>query len=171
MAFLQLLARTAVAEEVKLPALTQLNESDTFRAAKLRPLEQKQIFEEIEGISFDFPDSWESELRVRRISLGAVEGLILQGTQLLCGGTGNCETVVLRRANSRWIAMFQKEAPIGDGFAFLRESSNGIRNFVIAANDSAESDKYVIYSFDGKFYRQSLCYEKLKGKTEKVSCK
>ena len=32
--------------------------------------------------------SWESELRVRHISLGEAEGLVVRGTQLLCWGNG-----------------------------------------------------------------------------------
>ena len=169
-ALLELFAGTVLAQGVKLPAMSQLKESETLRAAKLAPSEQKQIFEEIEGVSFDLPDSWDSELRARRVSLGAVEGLVLQGTHLLCGGTGNCQTIVLRRANNKWVAMFQKEAPIGEGFAFLPESSNGIDNLVIATNDSVESSKYVIYRFDGRFYLPGLCYVKLRAEVKKVAC-
>lgn len=151
--------------------MTQLKGSDTFTAAKLTAADRKQIFAEIERISFDVPDSWEAELRVRRISLGSVEGLVIQGTQLLCGGTGNCETVVLRRSGGKWEAMFQKDAPIGDGFGFLPESSSGIPNFVVSTNTSAQSSNYIVYGFDGKYYRPRQCYESLKEQVKKVSCK
>ena len=169
---LALFAGTALAQDIKLPAMIHLQESDTFRVARLTPSEQQQVFEEIAGISFDTPDSWESELRVRRVILGGVEeGLVLQGATLLCGGTGNCETFVLRRVNSKWIAMFDEQAPLASGFGFGPESSNGLKNFVIAANQSAESEKYTIYKFDGKLYRASQCYEKGKAQIKTVSCK
>lgn len=169
---LALFAGTALAQDVKLPSLTHLEESDTFRAARLTPSEKEQVFEEVAGIGFDTPDSWESELRVRRIILGGIEeGLVLQGTTLLCGGTGNCETFVLRRVNSKWIAMFDGQAPVASGFGFAQESSNGLKNFVIAANQSAESEKYAVYKFDGKLYRASQCYEKSKAQTKTVSCR
>jgi hypothetical protein len=163
-------ARVAVAQDVQLPVLTRLQESDRLLAAQLTPKERQQIFEEVEAISFDVPDVWESELRLRRMALGSVEGLIIQGTNLLCGGTGNCETVVLRRSRDRWIAMFQREAPIGHGFAFLSHSSHGIKDFVVAANLSAESDRYIFYRFDGQYYRTNQCYEKNQSRVRKVSC-
>jgi hypothetical protein len=161
-----------LAQNVKLPPMTQLKESHTFRAAKLTPTEQKQIFKQIEAISFDTPSCWESELRVRRVPLGGPqEGLVLQGSELLCGGTGNCQTFVLRRERDKWIPMFQKEAPIADGFGFSQEGSHGFKDFVIEVNTSAESGTYVIYKSDGKYYRASLCYEKDKVQTKPIFCK
>ena len=166
-----LFAGTVLAQDIKLPAMTHLEEGDLFRVARVTPSEEEQVFDEIAGISFDTPDSWESRC-VRRVNMGGIEeGLVLQGTTLLCGGTGNCETFVLRRVNSKWIAMFDEQAPIASGFGFGPESSNGIKNFVIAANESAESEKYTIYKFDGKLYRTSQCYEKSKAQSKSVSCK
>jgi hypothetical protein len=163
---------TALAQEATFPPLIRLQESDTFRVARLTPSEQQQVFEEVAEISFDTPDSWESELLVRRVKLGGLEeGLVLQGTRLLCGATGNCETFVLRRMNSKWIALFEKEAPIASGFGFAQESRNGIKNFVVAANLSAESERYTVYAFDGKFYKASQCYVKDGTKTKSEPCK
>src|SRR5262249_37615621 len=82
----------------KINWLKDLSLDETFLAAKLDAVERKQIIDQVEKTSFDVPDSWESELRVRRVSLGEAEGLIVRGTQLLCGGTGNCETWVFRRS-------------------------------------------------------------------------
>jgi hypothetical protein len=169
---LALFAGTVFAQEAKFPSMSHLDENDTFRGARLTPSEKEQVFEEVAGISFDTPDSWESELRVRRVILGGVEeGLVVQGTALLCGGTGNCETFVLRHVNSRWVAMFDEQAPIASGFGFGPESSNGIKNFVIAANQSAEMEKYTVYKFDGKLYRAGQCYEKSNAQIKTVPCK
>ena len=170
--FFALFAGTVFAQEIKLPAMTRLDENDTLRGARLTPSEQQQVFEEVAGLAFDTPESWETELRVRRVVLGGVEeGLVLQGTTLLCGGTGNCETFLLRRVNSKWIAMFDEQAPIASGFGFASESSNGLKNFVIAANQSAETEKYAIYKFDGKLYRASQCFEKNKAQIKAVPCR
>jgi len=40
--------------------------------------ERKQIIDQVENTSFDAPDSWDTELRVRRISLGQADGLIIE---------------------------------------------------------------------------------------------
>jgi len=34
--------------------------------------------------------------------LGSSPGLVLEGTNLLCGGTGNCQIFVFRRVNDRF---------------------------------------------------------------------
>jgi len=40
----------------------------------------KQIYESLESTSFDTPDSWEKELRTRRVSLGNGKELVVQGS-------------------------------------------------------------------------------------------
>lgn len=153
------------------PALTRLEGSDTVAVAKLTPPEQARIFAEVGRVSFDTPASWPRELRIRRVPLGAVQGLVAQGTDLLCGGTGNCQTVVLRRANGTWKTMFRDQAPIGNGFGFLQQGPRGIPDFVIRTHLSAASAKYVVYRFDGTWYRPSRCYEENDDQRREVPCK
>jgi hypothetical protein len=158
------------------PKMNRLKDSETFYAANLSAAEVKQILEEIEPTAFDTPESWESELRLRRISLGDVSGLVIQGTRLLCGGTGNCQTWVLRQSRDRWLSMFQDQAPLPSGFGFDDETTNGVKNFVVVANSSAAASKYVVYRFDGKFYREGACYNTHEGSDgkqalEKAPCK
>lgn len=160
----------------KIEWLKDLSANETFVAAKLTAAEQKQIVDQVESTSFDVPDSWETELRVRRVSLGESDGLIVRGTQLLCGGTGNCQTWVFRRSPGKWLNMFEREAPIVSGFGFDQEGSGGIRNFLVSASSSAAEESRTLYKFDGKVYRQSQCYKILiddaaAEKIEKVSCK
>lgn len=69
-----------------LPQMQSLTAKDTWAAAKLSPAEIQQITAAVEDSAFDTPDSWEQELRVRRVDLGGGPG-IAQGTKLLCGGT------------------------------------------------------------------------------------
>jgi len=92
-----------------------LGTADTFAAAKLTQEEVSQLIPALEQLAYDTPDSWNTELRAKRIDLGSSPGLVLEGTNLLCGGTGNCQIFVFRRVNDRWISLFQGQAPICEG--------------------------------------------------------
>jgi hypothetical protein len=156
--------------------LKDLNGDETFVAAKLTAAEQKQIVDQVQSTSFDAPDSWETELHVRRVSLGESDGVIVRGTRLLCGGTGNCQTWVFLRSPGKWLNMFEQEAPIVSGFGFEQEASGGIKNFLVSANSSTAKESRTLFKFDGKVYRQSQCFEvsiddAVTEKIEKVSCK
>lgn len=167
-----LFSGVAFAQNVKFPAMNHLTDGDSFRVARLTPSEQEQVYKEIETITSDTPPSWDAELRVLRVSLGGLEeGLVLQGTQVLCGKTGNCQTFILRRQADKWISMLQEEAPIASGFGIGPDSSKGIKDFVVASNTSAESENYVVYKWDGKHYQASRCYAVSKSETKSVPCK
>ena len=139
--------------------MQRLKDTETIQAAHLSAEETKEILEEVESTSFDVPESWESELRVRRQQIGGAEGLVIQATKELCGGTGNCQTWVFRRATGKWLAMFEKQAPIISGYAFGKEL-HGMENFIGAENISAETSNYGVYVFDRTFYRLTDCYQK-----------
>jgi hypothetical protein len=126
--------------------------SETFAAAKLSAQEVREILAGVEASAFDRPDSWEAELRVSRVDLGAGRGLVVRGTKLLCGGTGNCQTWVFRNVRGRWVSLFT-EAPLGESFQLGPAVTGGIKDFTIVANVSAESGKRVTYKYDGKVYR------------------
>jgi hypothetical protein len=155
--------------------LKDLSANETFPEAKLTAAERKQVIDQVQNTSFDAPDSWDTELRVRRISLGEADGLIIRGTRLLCGGTGNCETWVFRHSPGKWLNLFEEEAPIVSGFGFEEEAGGGIKNFLVSTNSSAAAEKRILFKFDGKVYRQSECYEVwIDGaaeRIEKVPCK
>jgi hypothetical protein len=139
--------------------LSDLSADETFLAAKLTAAEQKQIIDQVENTSFDVPDSWEAELRVRRVSLGDSDGLVIRGTKLLCGGTGNCQTWVFRRSAGKWLNMFEQKPPIVSGFGFQQEATRGIKNFLVSVNSSAGKEALTLFKFDGKVYHQSECYD------------
>ena len=69
--------------------LKDLSEDETFSAARLTEAERKPILQQVMDTSFDSPDSWLAELRVRQISLGESKGLVIRATRRLCGATGN----------------------------------------------------------------------------------
>jgi hypothetical protein len=126
---------------------------DTFEAAKLTQQEVSQLLPTLEKLAYDTPDSWNTELRAKRIDLGSSPGLVLEGTDLLCGGTGNCQIFVFRRVNNRWISLFEGQAPICEAFTIGPGTTNGIKNLTVATNQSAETAQRVAYQFDGRFYR------------------
>lgn len=131
-----------------------LGPKDTVAAARLSAKEIQEIVAQVEQSAYDTPDSWESELRVQRVELGTSPGIIVQGSKLLCGGTGNCQTWVFRKAAGKWISLMAKDqVPIAEGFSLGPHVTAGIKDFSISANTSAESGKNITYKFDGKFYR------------------
>jgi hypothetical protein len=151
---------SALAQPPELPPMHQLDDREKFKIARLPHQEVEQILAQIQETSFDWPDSWASELRARRVSLGDQEGLIVQGTKLLCGGTGNCQTWVFRRLHGRWTALFESQAPVIAGFGFLPNGSNGIRDLVTVTNAGGKRDVYTVFVFDGSRYRERRCYER-----------
>src|ERR1043166_5035498 len=66
--------------------------NDTFARAGLSAKEVREIVAAVEASAYDNADSWTSELHVKRVTLGRAPGLIVRGTKLLCGATGNCQT-------------------------------------------------------------------------------
>ena len=153
--------------------LKELGEEDTFFAATLNGAEQQQILEQVANSSFDSPDSWLQELRIRRVSMGESAGLVIRGTHLLCGATGNCETWIFRRAHDRWLNALDGEAPLASGFGFVRQTA-AIKDWVIVANRSADAAGWTRYRFDGEFYRRIECFDvrtgAMKGAAQKVPC-
>jgi hypothetical protein len=133
--------------------MQSLEAKDTFAAAHLSSQEADEVIHAVSDCAFDIPDSWETELRARRVDLGAAPGLLLQGTNLLCGGTGNCQIFVLRKVNQRWTSLFGNEqAPIAEGYLFGPKMTNGIKDLTIVANDSFNHSSRVKYRFDGVVY-------------------
>lgn len=134
--------------------MQSLGAKDTWVAARLSAEETKEIIAGAEQSAFDTPDSWETELRVRRVDLGGTPGIIAQGTKLLCGGTGNCEIFVFRKAEGKWVSLFKADAPTADGFQLGPSSTRGVKDLTISSNSSAEASKHTVYAFDGKVYEE-----------------
>lgn len=172
-----LLAGVLFAQSTSLPAdiewLTPLRSTETLARAGLTSAEQQQILKQLEVTSFDAPDSWPAELRVRRVSLGGVAGLVVRATQLLCGGTGNCQAWVFRREQDGWLNMFEGEAPVVSSVGFMRQTGV-VQDLVVTANLSAEREHWTRYRFDGKVYRRTECYQVGGGvqsrRAERVEC-
>jgi hypothetical protein len=137
-----------------LPQAQSLGPKDTFAAAKLSANEEREIVAGLEQSAYDTPESWTKEVRIKRIDLGEGPGIVVQGTNLLCGGTGNCQTWVFRKANHRWVSLFgNDQAPLAESFQLGPATTNGIRDFTIVTNSSAKTSQRVTYKFDGRLYR------------------
>jgi hypothetical protein len=150
-------AGVAQAPKLELPAARFLPVNFTFQVAEVPPAQIRQIVAEVEKSSFDHPASWEKELRVEREALGAAEVLIVRGTELLCGGTGNCQTWVFLHRQGRWVNLFPGQAPLASGLGFEQKSSLGIRNAVTVTALDAKKDRYTIWTFNGRAYRSAQC--------------
>jgi hypothetical protein len=155
-----------------LSALQHLKNTETFQQAKLTSAEFKQILKQVKSSAFDIPQSWEKELRVRPVLLQSVRGLIVQGTDLLCGGTGNCQTWVFRNYRGRWVSLFRDQAPLASGFGFTMRAQQGIPEFFVGASISADQATYTYFSYNGRAYSMSRCYRTKpdRQQAEKVSC-
>jgi hypothetical protein len=137
-----------------LPQLKSLGPKDTFATTRLSAKEVHEIVEAVEQSAYDTADSWNKELRVRRVDLGGSPGIVVQGSKLLCGGTGNCQTWVFRKANNKWVSLFgNDQVPFAESFQFGPAVTHGIKTFEIVVNSSAEAGERITYTFDGKFYR------------------
>ena len=134
--------------------MEHLHHEETLAKLGLPQAELTQVISGVQAAAYDSPDSWEKELRARNISLGAVPGLVLQGTDLLCGATGNCQIFVFRRVGEKWLALFEgEEAPVVEGFSFGPGLAQGIKDLHVISNSSADKSTQATYRFDGKFYR------------------
>ena len=135
--------------------MQSLRPSDTFAGAKLSTKEAREIIGAVELSAYDTPDSWKKELRVRRVDLSGYQGLVVQGSNLLCGGTGNCQIWIFRKAGDRWVSMFGSDsAPIAEGFQLGPSTTQGVKDLTLVTNSSAEGDERAVYRFDGKQYRK-----------------
>jgi hypothetical protein len=169
------LAGAALAQELDFAAIPLPSDKDDIAAARLSAAEAKQILDQIEQTSFDTPDSWQAELRLRRLPIAGSDGLVVRGTAILCGGTGNCETWLFRRSNGAWAKMFDGEAPVISGLGFGRHVSHEMPDLIATASLSSSTSSYVVYVFDGTVYRADACYEVEAGgakrSAKKVACK
>jgi hypothetical protein len=166
----QLLGQAA-ARTLKLPAMDHLKRTEMLQQSELSISEVKQVLAQVEDTAYDIPESWEKELRVRRVSLASSDGLVLQGTSLLCGATGNCQTWIFRRIGTRWVCLFSSQAPVADGFGFEQQAGYGIRRLVLSSHMSADETDYSVFTYDGRAYSLSQCYRTIRGRTEQVACK
>jgi hypothetical protein len=139
-------------------AVPALSDQETLPAAPLSAGDIDEIIGQVEETSFDTAEDWHAELRARRLRLGDGDGLLVRGTRLLCGGTGNCQTWLFRRVEGKWRGLFADQAPIGEGIAFAGERHGGLPDVVIDAHVSASASERTVFAFDGRFYRAAKCF-------------
>ena len=134
--------------------MVSLGPKNSLAAATLSAKEMREIIAGVKNSAYDMPKSWSAELRLRRIDLGSGPGIVVQGTSLLCGGTGNCQIWVFRKAKTNWVSLFASDhAVLAEGFNFGPTVTHHIKDLTILTNLSAEGSKQVTYKFDGRLYR------------------
>jgi hypothetical protein len=177
-AVIALLGAPALAGALDSTPLPLPLEQDRPATAELPPVQLQEILDQVTETSFDTPDSWPAELRLRRVAIGDGTALIVRGTALLCGGTGNCQTWLFRFANGHWSSMIEGEAPIIDGMGLAPGTSYGQPDLVVTMHLSAATSRFALYAFDGKAYRLGHCYDAevdaqggAKGDGKRVACR
>lgn len=153
------LAAALASAQSELPEARFLRVGYTFREAGIPPAQIRQITAQIEKTSFDAPDSWEQELRIRRVALGPADILVVRGASLLCGATGNCQAWVFLRSRQQWKNLIQGDAPLASGLGFEEQLTSGLKNLVLVTNAGGQKDRYTRYRFDGQFYRAGDCFD------------
>ncbi|HEY6861430.1 MAG TPA: hypothetical protein VI358_16795 [Pseudolabrys sp.] len=137
-----------------LAQMESLGQKEPLVAANLSAKEIREIIAGVKKSAYDIPKSWRNELRLRRVDLGNGPGIVVQGTNLLCGATGNCQTWVFRKANANWVSLFaDDEALLAEDFNFGPSITRHIKDLTIVTNLSAEESNHVTYKFDGRLYR------------------
>lgn len=143
-----------VVSTTALARMESLSPNDSLAAGHVSAKELREIIAGVKKSAYDIPKSWSSELRLRRVDLGNGPGIIVQGTSLLCGGTGNCQIWAFRKANGNWVSMFANDQTIlAEGFNFGPAVTHHVKNLTIVTNLSADERKRVTYKFDGSLYR------------------
>lgn len=138
------------------PQVQHVGPNDTFASARLSENEVRQIVAVAEASAYDTPESWQSELRVKRIDLAGTQGLAVRGSKLLCGATGNCQTWIFRKSSDHWKSLFgNDEAPVVEGFRLGPATTRGVPDLTVWSNTSAEASRKAVYKFDGEKYRRS----------------
>jgi hypothetical protein len=165
----QALAVVALAFPLRVDWLPTPGNGDTLAAAGLTGPEERDVLTRLKATSFDVPDSWLAEVRVRRVSLGAKDGLLVRGTDRLCGATGNCQTWIFRRVDGRWFDAFESEAPIVSAVG-LAKTSAPFRDLIVKANRSAEAESWTRFAFDGRYYRAVEWFDVRSDKARAVRC-
>jgi hypothetical protein len=79
-----------------------------------------------------------------------------------CGGTGNCIVMVLQNTPAGWKCLLDSRAGrSGGGFEMIRvleTATNGFRDIVLAAHDSASDRTLYLYRYHDGRYRKTDCY-------------
>jgi hypothetical protein len=151
--------------------MDHLRPTETVAAAKLTPAEKREVYSQLDATSFDTPDSWDKEALVRRLRLGDSDGLVIQGSKLLCGATGNCATWVFRRAKDGWHNLFSGDAPLASAFGFSDATTNGVPNLVLETHMSADVTRRTVFAFNGGVYQPRDCIDVTRSGRAMIPCK
>jgi len=98
-------------------------------------------------------------LRISRVALGQADVLVVRGTDLLCGATGNCQAWVLLRSRQQWRNLIVGVGPLASGLGFEGQVSNGFKNLVLVTNAGGQKHRYTQCRFDGQFYCARDCFD------------
>lgn len=133
-----------------------------FNRFRIRPSEHDEAM--FEDIPDDQLRKLAADTRIEFVDLNGdrTREIIAQGNGLgPCGGTGNCIVMVLQNTRTGWKTLLDTHVQFGGGFEKIRvlaTSTNGYRDIVIAAHDSACDRTASVLTYDKKQYRERECY-------------
>lgn len=81
--------------------------------------------------------------------------ILVQGTKRFCGATGNCTMWVFVRVHGELQLALKK---IGQFLIPEKSGDRGFRDIAIGMHDSATSQQYEEYRWNGTLYKRTDCY-------------
>jgi hypothetical protein len=113
---------------------------------------------------------FEVEFLARRLDMGEGpdNGLLLQGTQTLCGVTGNCQMWLFRKVNGKWTIVL--DDALSAAFKFAPPKHNGLFELMVMGHGSAASTPLSVLWFDGTKYAEHTRYCVVQDHLEEGDC-
>jgi hypothetical protein len=173
--FLAPLSKLQSAQETKkgfhLPDILDMYSSHQGQLITAIGLSQNELTEVLSTVlRYDFvkesdvrsPTALKKELLARHVDMGegANNGLVVQGTSELCGGTGNCVTWFFRKSGAKWqlLPLARRYPPDSAAFAFISPKHNGLLDLVLVRHMSADDAPVDVWQFNGAKYELVKSY-------------
>ena len=151
----------ATANELSLPERNKLLAFMLNRFQNPPNAHDEAMFEDISDVQLR---KLAADTRIEFVDLNGVgdKEIIAQGNGLgPCGATGNCIVMVLQSTPTGWKTLLDTHAQFSGGFEKIRvldTSTNGYRDIVVAAHDSACERTALVLAYDEEHYRERECY-------------
>ena len=82
--------------------------------------------------------------------------LIVRGTRMMCGATGNCPVWIFRRSEGGFERLLY--ATTVQTIVAQSTVTRGYRDVLTSGHGSATESEYTLYQFDGRVYRAIRCW-------------
>ena len=147
--------------------LHELNWSESLVAAPLSNADKRRLRNAIQGlltgedVTQVAPEQLEkliNETRVKAVDLNGdgVPEVMAQpiGGEAGCGATGNCPFWIFKKQGNSYLPILKFHSQV---FAVQQHKSNGYRDILLGAHDSATTRHLVLFRFERGAYVESRC--------------